>query len=409
MTVGWGIMSTGRIARTFIAALNQSAQARVVAVASRDATRAAETAREFGIARAYGSYEELLADSDVEAVYIGLPNSMHAEWAVKCARAGKHVLCEKPLGVSRAEAAAMFAAAHAAGVYLMEAFMYRFHPQTLKVQELIASGAIGMVRTIQAAFGFTVTDPTNIRLNAALAGGALMDVGCYCVNFGRMVAGVAPERVAAAARWADTGVDATLVGTLEYPGGALAQIACSLVSSHHHTARVIGSEGIIELDQAFTVPSDHVSYIRLRRGARSASVEEIAIAPANHYQLEAEAFGRLIRGEPGAWLMPEAETLDNMATIDALLSSARAIRNGGQSMNERGCPVCGGAVKPVVLIEDHGPTTGEQPAAVAPGHAQRSLGIVYNEHYPTEATACTVCGHVDLWVDPAWAASLKTR
>ena len=403
----WGIISTGRIARTFIGALAHSEVAQAVAIASRNQGRAAEVAREFGITRAYGSYEELLADPEVDAVYIGLPNSMHAEWTIKAAQAGKHILCEKPLGVSRAEAESMFVAAREAGVQLMEAFMYRFHPQTLKVKELIETGAIGEVRLIQAAFGFTVTDPANVRLSAELAGGALMDVGCYCVNFARMIAGAAPERVAAAARWASSGVDATLVGTLEYPDGVLAQISCSLVSSHHHTARVIGSDGIIELDQAFTAPFDQATRIRLRRGKRLAEVEEIEIPPVSHYRLEAEGFGRGIRGEAGAPAMPEVETLDNMATIDALLSSVRASRNGGQMMHERGCSVCGGRVKPVVLIEDHGPATGEQPAAIAPGQAHRSLDVVYNEHYPTEATACTVCGHVDLWVNPEWVASLK--
>jgi xylose dehydrogenase (NAD/NADP) len=406
----WGVISTGWIARTFIAAVRQSEEARVVAVASRDAARAAATASEFGIARSYGSYEELLADPEVEAVYIGVPNSLHAEWSIACMRAGKHVLCEKPLGVNRAEAEAMFTAAREAGVWLMEAFMYRFHPQTLKLRELIDAGAIGTVQLIRAAFTFAVTDRANVRLNAELAGGALMDVGCYTVNFARMIAGEAPERVSAVARWATSGVDEMLIGTLEYPSGVIAQIACGLASSRVHSAQVIGSAGVIDVDVAFTPPPDQPTHIRLWSGTRASQAEEIEIAPANHYRLEAEAFGRLIgagHGEHGLPEMPLVETLDNMATIDALLLAARGPQNGGRTMNERGCSVCGGAIKPVVLIEDHGPATGEQPAAIAPGQAHRSLGIVYNEHYPTEATACTLCGHVDLWVDPEWVASLK--
>src|SRR5262249_47744189 len=153
--------------------------------------------------------------------------SLHATWTIAAARAGKHVLCEKPLAASRAEAEAMFEAARDAGVWLMEAFMYRFHPQTLRVQELVAAGAIGEVRLIRAVFCFAVADPNNVRLSAELAGGALMDVGCYPLNFARMIAGTAPERVAAAARWAPSGVDETLAGTLEYPGGIVAQITCS--------------------------------------------------------------------------------------------------------------------------------------------------------------------------------------
>ena len=406
----WGVLGTGWVARTFIGALQASEEAQVVAVASRAGERATALATELGVPRAYGAYTELLADPEVEAVYIGLPNSLHAEWVIACARAGKHVLCEKPLATSRTEAETMFEAARDAGVWLMEAFMYRFHPQTLKVQELIAEGAIGEVRLIRSTFSFTVADPNNVRLSAALAGGALMDVGCYPVNFARMVAGAAPEHVAAAARWAPSGVDETLAGTLEYPSGAIAQITCSLNASRVHSAHVIGSAGSIELEEAFTLPFDRPTRIRLRRGARGAETEEIEIAPVNHYRLEAEAFGRLVQAGHGAHELPEMpllETLDNLATIEALLLAAHGIDTRGHPMNERNCSVCGGAVKPVVLIEDHGPTSGEQPTAVAPGQAHRSLGIVYNEHYPTEATACMLCGHVDLWVDPEWVASLK--
>src|SRR5262245_57630053 len=148
MALRWGVISTGWVARTFINALRDSEEAQIVAVASRDSSRAAALAAEFGVPRVYGAYADLLADSQVEAASIGLPNSLHAEWAIACARAGKHVLCEKPLAISRAEAEAMFEAARDAGVWLMEAFMYRFHPQTHKVQELIAAGAIGEVRLI---------------------------------------------------------------------------------------------------------------------------------------------------------------------------------------------------------------------------------------------------------------------
>jgi predicted dehydrogenase len=406
----WGVLSTGWIARTFVNALRDSQDARVVAIASRDRERADALAAELNVPRAYGDYAELLADPQVEAVYIGLPNSLHAEWAIASARAGKHVLCEKPLATSRAEAETMFETAREAGVWLMEAFMYRFHPQTLKVQQLLAEGAIGELRLIRSTFCFSVADPTNIRLSAPLAGGALMDVGCYPVNFARMVAGAAPKHVAAVAQWAASGVDETLAATLEYPGGAVAQITCSLNASRVHSAQLIGSAGSIELDQAFTLPFDRPTHIRLRRGARGAEAEEIAIAPVNHYRLEAEAFEQLVQaghGEHGLPEMPLIETLDNLATIEALLLAARETDSGGHQMNDRTCSVCGGVVKPVVLIEDHGPATGEQPAAVAPGQAHRSLGIVYNEHDPTQATAGTLCGHVDLWVDPEWVASLK--
>jgi D-xylose 1-dehydrogenase (NADP+, D-xylono-1,5-lactone-forming) len=323
----WGVISTGRIARVFLDALRSSESEQVVAITSRDAAKATETAREFGVARAYGAYQALLADPEVQAVYIAVPNSLHAEWTHKAAQAGKHILCEKPLGVSPAEAEAMFQAARDAGVWLMEAFMYRFHPRTLKIQELISGGAIGKLQLIRASFGFSVTDPTNVRLSAELVGGALMDVGCYCVNFSRLATGQAPRRVSATARWGASGVDETLAATLDYDNGAIGQISCSLSSSHHHLAQVIGSDGIIDVEEAFTPPPDRPSRLRVRRGARFAAVEEIEFPPANQYRLEAEGFGRLVAAGHGQYSLPEmplVETLDNMATIEALLRSARA-------------------------------------------------------------------------------------
>lgn len=320
----WGILSTAKIARAFAAPLIQSGAAEVAAVASRDAGRAAAFARELGIPRSYGSYAELLADPQIDAVYIGLPNRLHAEWAVASARAGKHVLCEKPLGVSRAEAAAMFAAADAAGVALMEAFMYRFHPRTLAVQDLLRQGALGELRLVRASFGFTVADPANIRLSAELAGGALMDVGCYCVNIARMAAGRAPLHVSAHARWAASGVDESLAGTLEFADGLLAQISCSLAASQHHSVQIIGSAGAIELDDAFVPAPDRPTSLRLRRGVRGPSSETIEFAPVNQYQREAEAFEQLLDDPYSAWPeMPRQETLENLATIEALLRSAR--------------------------------------------------------------------------------------
>lgn len=324
--MNWGVISTGRIARAFLDAVRPSETEHVVAVASRDSANAAEIAREFGVERAYGTYAALLADPEIQAVYIAVPNSLHGEWAQAAAQASKQILCEKPLGVSRGQAATMFSAARDAGVWLMEAFMYRFHPRTLKIKELIASGAIGRPQLIRASFGFAVTDPANVRLSADLAGGALMDVGCYCVNFSRMIAGQAPKRVSATARWGSSGVDETLAATLDYEGGPIAQISCSLASSHHHLAQVIGSDGIIEVEEAFTPPPDRPARLRVRRGARFATVEEIEFPPVNQYRLEAEGFGRLVAAGHTDHDLPEmplVETLDNMATIEALLRSAR--------------------------------------------------------------------------------------
>jgi D-xylose 1-dehydrogenase (NADP+, D-xylono-1,5-lactone-forming) len=316
----WGILGPGRISRSFLTGLAGSSTEHAVAIGSRDLARAEAAAREFQAPRAYGSYEELLADDAVEAVYVGTPNSTHAEWAIAAARAGKHVLCEKPLGVSRAEAESMFAAARDSGVRLMEAFMYRFHPRTRRLADLVAAGEIGPPTLIRAAFGFAVSDTANVRLSADLAGGALMDVGCYPVNAARMLAGPVTGATAVA-RWAD--VDVTLAGVLDHAGGALSVVSCSLVSGRHNVLQVVGTEGVIDVPAAFTPPKDLPSALYVTRGA--GDPQELTFAPVDQYTAEAEGFAALVAAGPDADLpqMPVVESLDNASTIDALLASAR--------------------------------------------------------------------------------------
>ena len=317
----WGILGPGRISRSFLAGLAGSATEHAIAVGSRALDRASAVADHFEVPRAYGSYEQLLADAEVEAVYVGTPNSVHARWAIAAARAGKHVLCEKPLGVSRAEAETMFSAAREHGVWLMEAFMYRFHPRTLRLAEIVAAGEIGTPTLIRASFGFAVSDPANVRLSAELAGGALMDVGCYPVNAARMIAG--PVRAATAtARWKD--VDVTLAGVLDHAGGALSLVSCSLVSGRHNELEVVGSDGVIVVPDAFTPSRDRPSMMLVTRGT---DTEEQTFAPFDQYTLEAEGFAALVAAghEAAAELpqMPLVESLDNATTIDTLLASAR--------------------------------------------------------------------------------------
>jgi len=317
----WGILGPGRISRSFLTGLAGSATEHAVAVGSRALDRAETTARLFEVPRAYGSYQQLLADPEVEAVYVGTPNSVHARWAIAAARAGKHVLCEKPLGVSRAEAETMFEAAREHGVWLMEAFMYRFHPRTLRLAEIVAAGEIGTPVLVRASFGFAVSDPANVRLSAELAGGALMDVGCYPVNAARMVAG--PVRAASAtARWQD--VDVTLAGVLDHAGGALSLVSCSLVSGRHNELEVVGSDGVIVVPNAFTPPRDRPSTMLVTRGV---DTEEQIFAPVDQYTAEAEGFAALVAAghEAAAGLpqMPLVESLDNATTIDTLLATAR--------------------------------------------------------------------------------------
>ena len=317
----WGILGPGRISRSLLAGLAGSATEHAVAIGSRALDRAEATARRFGVPRAYGSYEQLLADREIEAVYIGTPNGAHAQWAIAAAQAGRHVLCEKPLGVSRAEIETMFAAAREHGVWLMEAFMYRFHPRTLRLAEIVAAGEIGAPTLVRASFGFAVTDPANVRLSAELAGGALMDVGCYPVNAARMIAG--PVRAATAtARWQD--VDVTLAGVLDHTGGALSLVSCSLVSGRHNELEVVGSDGVIIVPDAFTPPKDRPSTMMNTRGSET---EEQTFAPVDQYTLEAEGFAALVAAghdaAAGLPQMPLVESLDNAATIDTLLATAR--------------------------------------------------------------------------------------
>jgi D-xylose 1-dehydrogenase (NADP+, D-xylono-1,5-lactone-forming) len=318
----WGILGPGKISRAFLTGLAGSATEHAVAVGSRDPDRARATAAEFGVERAYGSYEELLADDTVDAVYIGTPNSVHGPWSIAAARAGKHVLCEKPLGVSRAEAETMFEVAREQGVWLMEAFMYRFHPRTRRLAELVAAGDIGAPTLIRSSFGFPLTDRANVRLSAELAGGALMDVGCYPVNAARMLAGPVAAVAASARR---DGVDVTLAGVLDHAGGALSTISGSLASGRHNVLQVIGSDGVIDVPTAYTPPKDELSRLIVTRGT---DVEELLFEPVDQYTAEAEGFAACVAAGHSAGhaadlpQMPLLESLDNATTIEKLLAAA---------------------------------------------------------------------------------------
>jgi predicted dehydrogenase len=315
----WGILGPGRISRSFLTGLAGSATEQAVAVGSRQLDRAEAAAQHFEVPRAYGSYEQLLADDGVEAVYVGTPNAVHAHWAIAAAEAGKHVLCEKPLGVSRAEAESMFEAAREHGVRLMEAFMYRFHPRTLRLAEMVAAGDIGAPTLVRSSFGFAVADTANVRLSAQLAGGALMDVGCYPVNAARMLAGPVGAATATA-RWQE--VDLTLAGVLDHTGGALSLVSCSLASGRHNVLQVVGTDGVIDVPLAFTPPKDQPSMLLVTRGT---DTERQTFAPVDQYTLEAEGFAALVAAGHDTDLpqMPLVESLDNASTIDALLASAR--------------------------------------------------------------------------------------
>ncbi|WP_425260733.1 Gfo/Idh/MocA family protein [Rubrivivax sp. RP6-9] len=329
-----GVLGCANIARFFVRDVRASPAVQVVAVASRDTTKAATFAAEFGIARAHGSYEALLDDAGVDAIYLPLPNSLHAPWAQRAAAAGKHVLCEKPLAVHLAEAQAMFDAARRHGVLLLEAYPYWFQPQTGALVQLLQAGAIGSVRSVQASFGFTLRQPAgNIRMDPALGGGALLDAGSYPLSLIRLVMGAAPQRVQAEASYADSGVDISLSGTLLYADGRRAQLSCAMDVATHRHASIVGTAGVIEteyLNHTAEPGAAHPwgwqpSQMRLRRGtANNLPFETVHSATGSGFRFAAEAFARVVAaGDTAAIDRAAAASLDIAATLEALARSAR--------------------------------------------------------------------------------------
>ncbi len=286
----WGILSTARIGHLFLAGARQVHGAEIVAVSSRDPARSQRFAREHGIQRAHPSHEALLADSEIEAVYIPLPNSLHVPWTLRALEAGKHVLCEKPLSRHAAEVERAFDLAEREGRLLMEGFMYRHHPQTLRVAELVRERAIGTLRLIRGAFSFKATDPSDIRLSRELDGGALMDVGCYCVSAARLLAGE-PERVTAQQAVGADGVDVAFAGTMSFAGDVLAHFDAGLSLAARDELEVMGDCGSLFLDDPWHC---RTPVIELRRDR---GVERIEVETADSYGLEAENFSAAIRGE----------------------------------------------------------------------------------------------------------------
>ncbi len=326
MKLSWGILATGRIAGIFARGIAASQSGQLVAVGSRTQTSADRFAREFGVPRAHGSYGALLEDRAVQAVYIATPHPQHAEWAVRAAQAGKHVLCEKPLTVHHAAAVAVAEAARAHRVLLMEAFMYRCHPQTAKIVELVSSGAIGRVGLVQATFGFQRAFEADARLwDKALGGGGILDVGCYPVSFARLIAGAADGRpfanpvsvTGAGHLHPPTGVDAYAAATLKFANEIVAQVACGIGLDQDNSARIYGSEGWLHVPVPWAPCRDGgTATIALHR--RGAVVpQEILVTAPPLFALEADAFAAaLAAGQPDVPQMTVADTLGNMAALD---------------------------------------------------------------------------------------------
>lgn len=251
-TVRWGLLPTANINRRVIPAIRASSRGDLVAVASREPARAEAYAAEWGIPLAFGSYEAMLESDAIDAVYISLPNHLHAEWSIRALRAGKHVLCEKPLAVTLAEVDRMAAASRETGLLLAEAFMYLHHPQTLLAGEAVRSGLIGEPYLARAVFNFTVTNRQNIRLVPEWGGGSLWDVGVYPVSFARSIFGEAPAWVAGSQQVGASGVDEAFAGLLHYADGRAAQVASAFQAPFYTTAEVVGTEGSLFLNRPFT-------------------------------------------------------------------------------------------------------------------------------------------------------------
>ncbi len=318
-----GILGAAKIAASFATGARLSSRVEVTAVASRERGRAEAFAATHGIERAC-SYDELLADPAIDAIYVALPNSLHAPLSIAAAGAGKHVLCEKPLAMSEDEAREMFAAADDSDVILVEGFPYMFQPQTLEIERLVAAGAIGEVRTVYAAFGFAIAEPGNIRLDPALGGGALMDAGCYPVSFARQIFGSRPLHVSAVARW-EGGVDMTLAATLEHAGGGIAQVSCSFDTGLHRRAIIAGSTGVIETDYANHTFRAESPGFRIRHGSDwQSDFELVAVPREDGFRLEVDAFAELVESrDREALAARRAASLDNAWTLAAILESAR--------------------------------------------------------------------------------------
>ena len=315
MTVAWGILSTARINELVLAGARRSDRVQMVAVGSRERRRAEVYAPAHGLERAYGSYQGLVDDPDIEAVYISLPNDAHIEWSIRALRAGKHVLCEKPLTRHPREAEEAFDVAEQEGRLLMEAFMWLHNPQIRRLEELIAEGAIGEPKLIRAVHTFTADDPRDIRLLTELDGGSLMDVGCYCVHAARHLVGE-PERVYGEPVRNTAGVDVRFAGTMLFPGGVVAQFSSGLDVPEIHELEVVGDAASLFLSDpwhGWVAPR-----IEVRREEGS---EEIRFDPTDPYRLELENLSAAILGEADP-LLGRADAVAQARALEALFASA---------------------------------------------------------------------------------------
>ncbi len=323
--VSWGVLGVAGIAvNKVIPAMQATGTSPIVAIASRTSGKAEEAAANLGIERAYGSYEALLADETVEAVYIPLPNHLHSEWTEKAAEAGKHVLCEKPLAMSSSQASEMIEVCDRAGVKLMEAFMYRLHPMWVEARRLVESGAIGDLLAVQSFFSYRNIDPDNIRNIADFGGGALMDIGCYPVNVSRMLFGSEPTGVKAFIRRDPAfGTDVLTSAVLDF-GGKQATLTCSTQVEDDQSVQIVGTSGRLEVEIPFNIPSDRPARMFHFAGGNPPTdphVEILEFAAADQYGIQAEAFSRAIRSN-GPVPTDPADAVANLVVMERIVADS---------------------------------------------------------------------------------------
>jgi predicted dehydrogenase len=324
-TVRWGILSTADIGvRKVIPGIRKAARCEVVAIASRDGEQARAVADQLGIPSAHASYEALLADPGVDAVYIPLPNHMHMDWTIAALRAGKHVLCEKPLAMTADDAQRMVDVAHETGLHLMEAFMYRQHPSWVAAMDLVDSGRIGTLTAVQSWFSYYNDDATNIRNIVEYGGGALFDIGCYTINLSRMVFGGEPSHIQASVRRdRATGVDALVSAILDFDGG-IASFTCAIRSESDQRVQIYGTEGRISIDIPFNIPPDRPTRIRLTAGGDPPVAPDTTVLEfptTDPYTAEVERFVSAVL-DGGPTPVPPEDAVANLRVIDAIFAIA---------------------------------------------------------------------------------------
>jgi predicted dehydrogenase len=326
--VRWGVLGVADIAvKQVIPAMQRGRASRVVAIASREAAKAAAAARSLGIPRSHGSYDALLADPDVEAVYIPLPNHLHVPWSIRAAEAGKHVLCEKPLALTASEARTLLAVRDRTGVVMGEAFMTRTHPQWRRVRELIAAGRLGELRLVTGHFSYYRRDPNDVRSKVEWGGGVLLDIGCYPVTMSRWLFGAEPLEVSAVLeRDPEFRVDRLVSGLLRFPSGQAAFTVAGQAALFQQM-EIFGTKGRIEVEIPFNAPADHATRILVDDGRDlvGGGIEAETFAPINQYTLQGDRFSEAVRGL-GTVPVPLEDAIANMAVLDALFRAAGSAR-----------------------------------------------------------------------------------